>query len=76
MTRVDTPKNLIESQIDIGRLDVYDVWYAFIKGVIGYGSSLEPGWLVSGTIRRGPLSNNRKNRLDPVKTKAKRQTIG
>ena len=32
--------------------------------------------LLLGTIRRGPLSNNQKNRLDPVKTKAKRQTIG
>ena len=30
---------------------------------------------VSGTIKRGPLSKNRKNRLDPVKTKAKRQLL-
>ena len=31
--------------------------------------------LLSGTTRRGPLSNNRKNRLDPVKIKAKRQLL-
>ena len=28
-----------------------------------------------GTIKRGPLSENRKNRLDPVKIKAKRQLL-
>ena len=32
--------------------------------------------LLPGTIKRGPLSKNRKNRLDPVKIKANRQTIG
>ena len=30
---------------------------------------------LSGTIKRGPLSKNRKNRLDPVKIKAKRQLL-
>ena len=30
---------------------------------------------LSGTIKRGPLSENRKNRLDPVKIGAKRQLL-
>jgi len=30
---------------------------------------------VSGTTKRGPLSNNRKNRLDPIKVKAKGQLL-
>ena len=32
--------------------------------------------LLSGTIKRGTLSVYRKNRLDPIKNKAKKQTIG
>ena len=31
--------------------------------------------IVSGTTRRGPLSNNRKNRLGPIKIKAKGQLL-
>ena len=32
--------------------------------------------LLSGTIKRGTLSLYRKNHLDPIKNKAKRQTVG
>ena len=31
--------------------------------------------VVSGTIRRGPLRKNRKNHLDPIRIKAKRQLL-
>ena len=70
-------KNYSESEIPIPNMN--EVVSRFSRSRKGGRDNIAQDYffmsILSGTIRRGPLSNNRKNRLDPIKTNAKRQII-